>query len=174
MRTVLYLWPSSPHHLQPWCKHGKNIREIWIEGNCAKYLTNTQCCQGHQKQEHFGVPVVAQRKRIWLGTIKLQVRSLALLRLRIQHCRELWCSWQMWLASGVAVALALLWLWCRLEKRTFREIITSKRSLQRYGDELRCCFLDGMLEQQEKEHSYIDLENKLMVTKGERYREEWT
>ena len=35
--------------------------------------------------------------RIWVG-------SLALLRgLRIQHCRELWHSSQMWLKSGVAV-----------------------------------------------------------------------
>ena len=34
---------------------------------------------------------MAQRKRIRLGTMRLQVRSLASFRgLRIQHCRELW------------------------------------------------------------------------------------
>ena len=39
----------------------------------------------------MGVPIVAQQKRIWLGTMKLRVRSLALFSgLRIWHCRELW------------------------------------------------------------------------------------
>ena len=35
---------------------------------------------------------MAQQKRIRLGTMRLQVRSLASLSgLRIWHCRELWC-----------------------------------------------------------------------------------
>ena len=38
-----------------------------------------------------GVPVVVQRKQIRLGTMRLRVQSLASLRLRIWHCRELWC-----------------------------------------------------------------------------------
>lgn len=34
------------------------------------------------------------------------VQSLVLLSgLRIQHCHELWCKLQMWLVSGVAVAV---------------------------------------------------------------------
>ena len=53
-----------------------------------------------------GVPVVAQQKRIRLGTLRLWVRSLALLsELRIRHCRELWCRLQMRLESRIAVAV---------------------------------------------------------------------
>ena len=52
------------------------------------------------------VPVVAQWKRIWLGTMRLQVLPLASLSgLRIQHCGELWCRLQMQLGSCVAVAV---------------------------------------------------------------------
>ena len=51
---------------------------------------------------------MAQRKRIRLGTMRLLVRSLALLNgLRIWHCRKLWCRSQMWLRSGLAVAVAV-------------------------------------------------------------------
>ena len=40
----------------------------------------------------WGVPVVAQRKWIWLASMKTQDWSQASLRgLRIQRCRELWC-----------------------------------------------------------------------------------
>ena len=53
-----------------------------------------------------GVPVVAQWKRIQLGTMRLPVRSLASLSgLRIWHCHELWCKSQMWLRSGIVMAL---------------------------------------------------------------------
>ena len=55
----------------------------------------------------LGVPVMAQWKQIQLGTIRLWVRSLALLSgLRVQHCHELWCRLQMQLGSCVAVAVA--------------------------------------------------------------------
>ena len=55
----------------------------------------------------LGVPIVAQRKQIRLGTMRLQVLSLALLNgLRIQPCGELWCRSKTWLISGIAVALA--------------------------------------------------------------------
>ena len=48
-----------------------------------------------------GIPIMA------LGTMRLQVRSLALLSgLRTWHCRELWCRSQTWLRSQIAVALA--------------------------------------------------------------------
>ena len=68
---------------------------------------------------------MVQWKQIRLGTMRLRVRSLALLSgLRIQYCCELWCRLQMLLRSVVAVScgvghrqgsdLALLWLWCRL------------------------------------------------------------
>ena len=40
----------------------------------------------------WGVPMVAQRKWIRLGTMRLRVRSLALLSgWRTRHCCELWC-----------------------------------------------------------------------------------
>ena len=49
---------------------------------------------------------MAQQKRIRLGTMRLQVQSLASLRgLRIQRCRELWCSSKKQLGSDVAVAV---------------------------------------------------------------------
>ena len=55
----------------------------------------------------LGVPILVQRKRIQLGTIRLRVRSLASLsRLRIQRCHELWWRLQVWLGSGIAVAVA--------------------------------------------------------------------
>ena len=54
----------------------------------------------------LGVPVVAQRKQIHLGTMRLRVQSLALLsRLRIWHCRELRYRLQTWLRSLIAVAV---------------------------------------------------------------------
>ena len=53
------------------------------------------------------VPVVAQRKQIQLGTMRLRVRSLASLNgLRIQHCHELWCGSQTRLGSSMAKAVA--------------------------------------------------------------------
>ena len=48
---------------------------------------------------------MAQRKRIGLGTMRLQVRYLDLISgLRIWRCLELWYRLQMQLGSGVAVA----------------------------------------------------------------------
>ena len=48
---------------------------------------------------------MALQKRIWLGTMKLWVQSLASLNgSRICHCCELWCRSQMLLRSGIAVA----------------------------------------------------------------------
>ena len=59
------------------------------------------------KDTDLGVPVMVQRKRLWLGTMRLRVQSLASLRgLRIWCCCELWCTSQMRLGSGIAVAVA--------------------------------------------------------------------
>ena len=53
----------------------------------------------------IGVPIVAQRKRIWLSSMRMQVWSLALLSaLGIQRCPELWS--QMLLRTGLAVVVA--------------------------------------------------------------------
>ena len=57
---------------------------------------------------YSGVPVVVQRKRIRLGTVRLQVQSLALLSgVRIRHCCEL-C-----VGCRCGSDPELLWLWCR-------------------------------------------------------------
>ena len=63
----------------------------------------------HQKIPRKWVPILAQWKQIQLGTMSLWVWSLASLsRLRIWHCRELWCRSQMWLRSGIAVTLGAI------------------------------------------------------------------
>ena len=60
---------------------------------------------GHKKKGE-GVPTVAQRKQIWLASTRTQVQSPASLSgLRIRPCPELWCGLQMWLGSGVAMAM---------------------------------------------------------------------
>ena len=54
----------------------------------------------------FGVPIAAQWYWTRLVSMRMQVQSLALLSgLRIQRCCELWSRLQMWLRSGIAVAL---------------------------------------------------------------------
>ena len=46
-----------------------------------------------------GVPIMAQQKQIQLGTMRVQVPSLALLSgLRIRHCCEPWC--RIWRSCG--------------------------------------------------------------------------
>ena len=62
----------------------------------------------HSYKKNSGVPIVAQRKRIQLGTVKLRDQSLAFLSgLSIRRCRELWCRPQMRLRSSIAVAMAV-------------------------------------------------------------------
>ena len=52
------------------------------------------------------VPVITHRKRIWPGTMRFQVPSLAWLsRLKIWCCRELWCRSPTWLGFHIAVAV---------------------------------------------------------------------
>ena len=54
----------------------------------------------------MGVPIVAQWKQTQLVSMRMQVRSLALLsELRILRCPELWCRLQTWLGCGIAVAV---------------------------------------------------------------------
>ena len=58
-------------------------------------------------QECKQVPIVVQRKRIPLVSMRTQVRSFASLSgLRIRRCHELWSRSQTKLISGVAVAAA--------------------------------------------------------------------
>ena len=73
----------------------------------AHHLFNILARNITSQNTNLGVPVVVQQKRIWLGTTRLQVQSLALLsELRIRRCGELWYRSQTRLGSGVAVAVA--------------------------------------------------------------------
>ena len=55
------------------------------------YLLKGKLSRNALKYKSQGVPVEAKQKRIRLGTMRLQVRSLASLSgLRIQCCHELW------------------------------------------------------------------------------------
>ena len=57
-------------------------------------------CFPNLKNSFVGIPVVVQRRRVWLEIMRLQVRSLALLSgLSIQRCHELRRSSQMQLGS---------------------------------------------------------------------------
>ena len=59
-----------------------------------------------QCKKEVRVPVVVQRKRTRLGTMRLQVQPLATRSgLRIRRCGELWCRLQTQLGSGIAVAV---------------------------------------------------------------------
>ena len=61
---------------------------------------------GSQLKCLLRVLVVAQRKWIWLVSMRMQVQSLASLSgSGIRHCHELWCRLQMRLGSWVAVAV---------------------------------------------------------------------
>ena len=63
---------------------------------------------GPNPETALGVLVVAQRRWIWLVSMRTQAQSLALLGgLRIWHCHELWGKSQTQLRSGVAT------VWCR-------------------------------------------------------------
>ena len=61
------------------------------------------------------VPTVVQWKWIQLGTMRLQVQSLALFSgLSIWHCHELWCRLSCGVGHRYSSDLVLLWLWYRL------------------------------------------------------------
>ena len=65
--------------------------------------------KGHSQMCIYGVLIMAQRKRIRLGTVRLRVRSLASLSgLRIQCCRS--CG----VGHRCGSDPELLWLWRRL------------------------------------------------------------
>ena len=104
---------NKSSHVLFWVK-----RPAWGQDQCLNatptsrpnYMWPGSGRPGHTiilKNIERGVPVVAQRKRIWLVTMRLQVGSLSSLNgLRIRYCPELWCRLQTWLRSCVAVAVA--------------------------------------------------------------------
>ena len=59
-----------------------------------------------KKHSLLGVPIVAQWKQIQLVSMRMWVQSLpSLSGSEIWRCHELWCRSQMWLGSGIAVAV---------------------------------------------------------------------
>ena len=87
--------------------HGRNSRSGDSRVTEALCIGITVCmCGISLEKDTYGVPVLAQQKRISLVHMRMQVRSLALLSwLRIWRCRELWCRLQTQLGSCVAVAV---------------------------------------------------------------------
>ena len=82
----------------------------WVSSWPIANFRTSQTPQSYEpisyNKPHSGVPIMAQQKGIWLGTMRFRVQSLALISgLRIQHCRELWCSLQTQLRSRVAMAM---------------------------------------------------------------------
>ena len=62
----------------------KETRRGYVIKSWVSFLTS--------RKRITGVPVVAHQKRIQLGTMRLRVRTMALLSgLRIRHCHELPC-----------------------------------------------------------------------------------
>ena len=90
-------------------------RNSWkekAEVTAAPYIPNnlSEMCWSarHWKMSEYilGVPVVAQRKQIWLAFMRTQIWSLASFSgLKIQHCCELWRRLQARLGSCVSVAV---------------------------------------------------------------------
>ena len=89
-----------------------NISKGKIDGQPGKILLSPQS-QKKSKMDDQGVFSVAQWKQIRLVSVRMGIRSLALLSgLRIRHCRELWCRVQTGLRSAVAVAVAQASSYC--------------------------------------------------------------
>ena len=60
----------------------------------------------HKNDKERGVPIVVQWLMNPTRTMRMRIRSLALLiGLGIRRCRELWCGLQTWLWSHIAVAV---------------------------------------------------------------------
>ena len=99
-----------------------------------------------------GVPVMVQQKWIRPGTMRLRVRSLALIcGLRIRHCHQLW-----YIGCRCVLDPALLWLWhrsaaiapvqplalicCRCRPKK-----TKKQNKNKNKKPLQCDYLSGFL-----------------------------
>ena len=79
---------------------------------CNLYETQLKCKDTSRlKVDGCGVPVLEQQTRIWLGTMRLRVQTVASLSgLRIWHCHELWYRLQTLLGSWCRpAAVALIW-----------------------------------------------------------------
>ena len=79
--------------------------DLW-NGEHPTYFHSYRDTRGEYMLEYLGVLSWRSSYRIWLGTMKFWVRTLALLSgLGIWCCPELWCRLQMQLWSYIAVAV---------------------------------------------------------------------
>ena len=91
--------------LSKWCMSHYSVKWKW-DKNCGDTIQAAMSVLCNLKNTSIGVSIVEQWKQIRLGTMRLQVQSLAVLSgLRIWHCPKLWCR------SQYGSDLMLLWLW---------------------------------------------------------------
>ena len=92
--SSLLMTSHSPLHLDLEISH-LGVPTALCPASCLvlyQWMVHTVIQESHLPR----VPFVAQQKCIQLGTMRLQVRSLAWRSgLRIQCCPELWCRWHM-------------------------------------------------------------------------------
>ena len=82
------------------------VEDTWLKTSMCFFFLKKNANK-YPLKKNLGGPTVAQQKQIWLVSLRVRGQSLASLRgSRIRHCPELWCRSQMWLGSGVAVAVA--------------------------------------------------------------------
>ena len=115
-----------------------------------------------------GVPIVAQWKWIWLGPMRLRVWSLALLRkLRIRHCRELWCRLQTQLGSSIAVAVAAAALiWSLAWEPPYAAGAALKRKKKKFCTGQAC---DGTGDSMWKTWAFLTLNQKTCILNGKKF-----
>ena len=98
-------WEECASPRNEWLSPGKSAFRHIIPPQSFNFLPEFSSLD-NLKKYISGVPIVAQQKQIWLGTMRLLVRSLALLsRLRNERCYELWSRSKTRLWSRVAVAV---------------------------------------------------------------------
>ena len=99
-------------NVSPYCSF--SIKQKSIMHNPHYVTKNIKSMYSRLRLKKSGVPIVAQWKWIWLGTIVCSIPGLALSRLRIPCCCELWCrpaaiapirplAWELPYASGAAL-----------------------------------------------------------------------
>ena len=111
--VALSLW-VQPFFWRSWRTLTAFLQTVIIAEEWELLLFKLHCVKSYPIRLQQGGPVLVQQKRIplgkkWirLGTKRLWVQSMALLSgLSIWRCCELWCRSQMWLGSGIAMAVA--------------------------------------------------------------------
>ena len=98
--------PEAKAECVPWASRDSWDHDIDVSVDTLLCLCLLWEMEISSKKVCFGVPIMAQGKRIWLVSTRTQVQSLASLSgLKIRHCRELWCRLQMRFRFHIAVAV---------------------------------------------------------------------